>query len=740
MLAPSVRQTAAFLAALAVLGACGPSDPLDEARRAQDERNDFAAPLEMLRELVDERSGDPEVQYRYGLALVASNQPTLALWPLQRAAQSPEWESRANFALASAHSLAGAHDDAIEVIDREVERDPDDPFALHLRANTRVLSRRDYEAALADADRVLELDPDYTDILPTRAVALLNLGLVDEAEEVIDEIDSLHREESLGLHGSPGLCAARAKFAEEKGELELAEERYDACLDQFPFDAGLIDMALSFHDGAGRVDRGNEILRTALDELPEARGYRIALASRLRAHGRMDEALEVLREGTEHPEPLVAAEAWAVLARFQLDAGLYDEAFEAYAEVRRLAGPDDDLLFRTADALVVAGRHDEAFEMAGEIGVPAYRDLIRGRVALARGDAEQALSHFEKGIRLWPNNAVTRYYAAVSAEQVGDFERAIEEYRYAVRIDPRATDGYLRLARLHEAAGRPELALTILDSRPGDRPNERDAALLQLRLLASLGRAGSTPAHVLQELQTPADRGAAAAALARGLDEGAGTEEAIKAIRGVENLDLSDPEQSDALAALVDALGADGQGESALAEVDGALDARPEAAVFHALRGRALVWLGRVDAARGAFERALELDVQDRTALVGLARLEAAAGASEAARALYERVLALDAGDAEAAHGMADSLVSLGSGAEAEERLEALLREHPYDTEAAMKLTELRLARGADDPRTRELARRAVYFGGGEAAQALLERVEGAAVQEDTEAPEPEVG
>ena len=53
----------------------------------------------------------------------------------------------------------------------------------------------------------------------------------------------------------------------------------------------------------------------------------------------------------------------------------------------------------------------------------------------------------------------------------------------------------------------------------------------------------------------------------------------------------------------------------------------------------------------------------------------------------------------------------------------ALLRDHPYDAAAARALAELRLARGVQDERTVELARRAVAFGGGAEAKALLERI-----------------
>ena len=66
--------------------------------------------------------------------------------------------------------------------------------------------------------------------------------------------------------------------------------------------------------------------------------------------------------------------------------------------------------------------------------------------------------------------------------------------------------------------------------------------------------------------------------------------------------------------------------------------------------------------------------------------------------------------------------MKLGRPADAETKLDGLLREQPCDGEAARSLAELRLARGSDDERTQDLARRAVAFGGGAEAKALLER------------------
>ncbi|MGH7338619.1 MAG: tetratricopeptide repeat protein, partial [Myxococcota bacterium] len=219
---------------LATGAGCGPRDPLERVRQQQDVKGDFQGSLEPLRSLLAERPDDPEVQFRYGSALIATGDSGFAVWPLRKAIESPKWVERAGLPLAGTLLATGAFDEAVDVCSRVLEQKPDLVPALLLRAQARVMSRRHYEDALADADRVLELDPDNFEALGPRAVSLLALERIDEAAKVIDELDRQYRDDSLGLHGSPALCMARATFASEKGERELAEERFDACVEQFP--------------------------------------------------------------------------------------------------------------------------------------------------------------------------------------------------------------------------------------------------------------------------------------------------------------------------------------------------------------------------------------------------------------------------------------------------------------------------------------------------------------------------
>ncbi|TMA30624.1 MAG: tetratricopeptide repeat protein [Deltaproteobacteria bacterium] len=709
---------------------CGPSDPLEKVRVLQDEKSDFRGSLAPLQKLIDARPDDPEVLYRYGRALVAAGQVGFAVWPLEKAIESPDWLEKAGIALATTRIAQGAYDEAVAICSRILEQNPDHVQALVLRATAHVESRRRYEEALADAEHVLAGNPDQSDAQSLRLLALLGLGRVEEAGAALEDVEGLYRDDSLDLHGSPALCMARATFALEKGDAKVAEERYGECVEEFPTEALVLNGVIDFFDENGHPERSEAILKHVLELVPQASSYRIRLAARLAATGRKDEAEALLRAGVEVAPPAEAAEAWATVAAFNVDHDDLDEAIEAYTRARELDKTNNpEILLASADALVMAKRFDEAKKLVDQMSVPAYRSVVLGRIELERGNPAAALKLFDEGMRTWPNNAVARYYAAIAAERLGDFTRAVEEYRYAMRIDVTETDAYMRLARLQAAGGHYEAALGTLEFEPGGRPDELAAGLLEMRIRAHLRRKDAPP-RLHQIMDQPEHRGAAVAALAEGVRERSGPKAALELMKGVPSLDLSDPIQVDALAANVEDLGATGKANKGLALVDAGLRKHPDAAAFLAVRGRALQLSGAPAASvREAFEQALAIDANNRRALIGLARLESSAGSNEAALALYDRALAEDKDDRTTAREAASVLVALGRSGEAEERLSALLLEHPYDAGAARALAELRLARNAKDERTVELARRAVAFGGGAEAEALLARIAPAAEQ-----------
>lgn len=690
----------------------------------QDVEGDFAGSVEPLRRMIEKHPDSPELDFRYGMALVQTGSPSLAIWPLKRAMDGAGWLKKAGLPLVELLLASGAYGEAIEICDKILLAEPDDVPTLISRANARLLSRRDYEGSLADADRALQLDPENHAALTPRTVALLALNRIDDAAKAIDQLEALYRDDSLGLHGNAGLCVARATFAKEKGEQKLAEERFEGCLKDFPEEPVAISAAIGFFDSIDRVERANEVLAQALERTPGSYEIRSTLALRLAGQKKEADAEALLRKGTESTAGLEAAEAWGGLAAFLLDRGRNDEAVAAFEKARSLdTTQSPQLALAYADALVLVKRYDDALAVADTMTIPAHQAMVRARVALARGDSAEALKLFENGMRLWPNNAVARYYAGVAAEQSGEFKRAIEHYRYAMRIDSEETDAYLRLARLQVAAGHDRAALDVLEFAPGGRPDELAAALLHTRLLARQGKAKEAPGYVRGLLGQPANRGAAVAATGQGIRDRNGPKAALEAMRAAK-IDLKDPGNVAALAEIAEDLAATGKASEAVALAEASARAHPDAADFHAVLGRALV-LSHAPAGRAhaEFERALELDAKNARALLGLARLEAGAGDPDQALALFDRAIAADPDSPVAAREAAALLVSLKRPGDAEAKLDELLRDQPSDGEAARSLAELRLERGANDERTHELAHRAVQFGGGAEAKALLERV-----------------
>ena len=124
---------------------------------------------------------------------------------------------------------------------------------------------------------------------------------------------------------------------------------------------------------------------------------------------------------------------------------------------------------------------------------------------------------------------------------------------------------------------------------------------------------------------------------------------------------------------------------------------------------------------REAYELAVELDPENALAIGALARLEEARGKPEEALDLYARAITASPGDLTLERSAAMLLARMGQAGEAERRLEDLIRRNPHDAETAIELAKLRIARGADEAGTQELVARAKRFGGGSAAERLIE-------------------
>ena len=722
------RALAVALLVCFVIAGCDGGDPLP-AIRQQQSAGDFEGSLEPLRKLLKKDPDDPELNFLYGRALSMTRGSNLAMWSLRKAMKDDDWLVPAASQLAFMALVATDFNEVIELAGEILEREPENVKALLYRASANSHWKKDPESALADAKRILELDPNFVEAYEPLIIALLDLGRFDEAYEVLEEAGRKVKELGTSKSVLAWHCATPAVFDQEVGKLERARKGWAACLEAHPANMDVVSSAVGFYDSQGEPDRSLEILRTAFARAPGSRSHRIMLTNRLSMGSDAAEAEAILREATSTNVPALAAVAWTDLSRLyqsQEDYGAATDALEQVLEFAREAGsPDPQLLFEYADVLVLANRFDRALEVAEQLSVPAHRRLIRGRVAQERHDPALALENFDEAVRLWPDNPFARYYAALAAEQLGDFDRALEEYRYAIRISLDATDARTRGAALLFADGEPAYALQMLRTGgDGGAPPEIEGQLLFMQLASLQGEIVAMQSQLARiEASHPGLAGKALAEAARGVATRAGDAVALSMLVSAPGVNYGEIRYAPALRALMQYSHAAGEAGSTQETWQGFLAANPHASEFQEIQALHLELSGAPpESVREAYTRALELGPQNARALEGMGRLTLA-NDPDAALAYFDRAAAADPSDPDPKLQAALALVAGGDPARAALRLDELLRAHPFESDAAALRARLDLEQGVATPQTLERARRAARFGRSADDLELLSRV-----------------
>ncbi|HEY5657482.1 MAG TPA: tetratricopeptide repeat protein [Myxococcota bacterium] len=706
--------------ACALAWSCSPELGL-EGIRSQQEAGQFAPTIEPLRKLLESTPDDPELNHLYGLALLQTRRPDLAIWPLRKAAQDPDRAIEDGLLLARALLRGGSSEDGVEAANQVLELAPDRVDALRFLIEARLTSRQ-HEEVLEDAERLLALEPEDPQALIARLAALLSLERVDEAEQALAAAREAITDREGEPDWQPRLCAASATFAEEQGDAAEAETQWNACLEQFPGEETIVFGGIEFFGERAQPARCLEILRRALDANPTHLPFIQALAHRLGASGHSAEAEELLRAATR--DGVNERQAWFALGDYYGQRDEPAKARDAFARglmLKEEAPPTQVAAY--VDLLIRAGDYDKAEEILPTLErEPAIANLLRGRLLLARGEPGKALDALDEGLRLWPDHSVARWLAARAAEQMGDYDRALTEYLESVRNDPGNRDAMLGLLRLLEALGRYRDALPALVRYQREKPRDPEMMVQAMRFASHAGQRDVVEQAARRLGEIPGQQGVVVAEFAAIRARRAGPAAGVEAIRAA-GLDLTRPINGPALSALVQYLTADGESAAALAATDAALAAHPDQALFHELRAQALRAQGERAAAREALERALALEPERAPALAALAALTAEPGGREAAIALYDRADRADPEEPAYAWAAIQLMAASGEdGTELDGRLEALLSRHGIHAAAANLLAQRLLVR--DPERAFALARRAVRFRGGPDALDTLGRLQ----------------
>jgi tetratricopeptide (TPR) repeat protein len=447
------------------------------------------------------------------------------------------------------------------------------------------------------------------------------------------------------------------------------------------------------------------LLRRAIEEVPDQLGPRDRLATRLEAAGRPDEARATLEEAAELFD---TPQAWQRLARLDTEQQDYERAHEALD--RAMEGseePPEPMRFAQAELLAALGEHERALEIVAEFEERSYRDLVRGRIALAEGRNQEALDALEAALLRWPDNVRGRMMAGQAAERLGRPSEAIDHYVNATRGDPAATDAALAAARLLYATGEFRKAVELARKHVKKRDaGSVDALRIAVRSATALGEFDDARESAANMAKLPDGRVPALVEQA-GVERRARGRAAALALIDQSDLDLTEPAHAEALRSAVDDLVALGRPEEATMRLDRALAAHPDQAEWHELRAVVLIVLGRSAEARASAERALELEPGRGPALGVLGRVAQSEARTDEALELFDRAAAADNPDPAADLLAAQLLIEQGRDEEGEQRLRDVVGRQPQNAYAANELAWRLAQRGDELAYALELAERA---------------------------------
>jgi tetratricopeptide (TPR) repeat protein len=297
---------------------------------------------------------------------------------------------------------------------------------------------------LAELREALRLRPDY-------AEAHNNLGLVlaqnGDDEKAADEFRSAARirPDYADAHANLGAVLTLPDPKQAIGELEKAVS----------LDPTLISAQFNLAEAYGNsptngTEKQIAQLRKIISIAPDFARAHLTLGKALLHRGQVSEAVTELRDATRMDPP--SGEAHYQLGLALARSGQKEEGAAEVKKGRELSSAD-------------------------ERNQNAELDISEGRLALQKGELQEAEVKSRHALRLQPNSPVAQHFLGVALEKEGDIDGAFAAYQRAVELNPSDGNSRQSLTRLKPSEAHAQNTdVALLENRSGVNSGTDDPA------------------------------------------------------------------------------------------------------------------------------------------------------------------------------------------------------------------------------------------------------------------------
>jgi tetratricopeptide (TPR) repeat protein len=543
---------------------------------------------------------DPEVRFMLGRVAEKTGDVRTALGQYQAVLNVNPAHAGARVALARLYLLGGLPDKAIELVEPGLASDPKNPQLLTVRGAARA-QLGNAAAALEDAQTAVQLAPgdDY-------AVALL-ASLYKQQNEPGKAVAAV----KAGLQHLPNSVDLRLILA----ELDVAQQQPADAEVQLRAVIALEPKVIMhryrlarFYLQQKNVDAAETILRESVSSNPDNIDAKLQMSEFLASQrGAEQAAAQVDQYFAAEPNN---DKLRLVLGEFLAQSGHPEPAEHAFRAVMAHAGTAaDGLAARDRLAALLIGRKDVAgaSTLIAEVLKYNARDndalILRGNLALARGEAPAAISDLRAVLRDQPNAVAVMRELALAYQQNNEPDLAEQTLRSAVQTSPKDFQSRLALAQVLFTANKLDQAQPLLEQLASENPGS-------IRVQESLFRVQGARQHYAEAVATAQSIEHIQPKLGLGYYMAGVAEEAEKkpdeAAKDYQQALERQPDAGEPLSALVQLEMSRKQGVAAMSLLNATIARSPTNAVAHNLKADILLAQGQVDAAIASYQDAVQ--------------------------------------------------------------------------------------------------------------------------------------